>query len=41
MVFEPSYQDRDGWNAGEYGWLWAAGESAQRIEQDFCRERID
>jgi hypothetical protein len=40
-VFEPSYQKRDGCNAVEHGWLWAAGESTQRIEQDLCRERID
>jgi hypothetical protein len=40
-VFELSYQQRDGWNAAEHCWLWAAGESLQQVEQDFHGEHID
>jgi hypothetical protein len=39
-VFEPSYQEREGWSGSEYCWLRAGGHSA-KVEQDFCRERID
>jgi hypothetical protein len=40
-VFGLSYQERDGWNGAEHGWLWAGGTSAREIEQEIHHERID
>jgi hypothetical protein len=29
-VFEPSYQEPDGWSGQEHDWLWTTGESAKQ-----------
>src|SRR6202051_5396713 len=34
-VFGLSYQERDGWNGAEHGWLWAGGTSASKSSRNF------
>src|ERR1700688_1102201 len=34
-VFGLSYQERDGWNGAEHGWLWDGGTSARKSSRNF------